>query len=237
LTRSSPTWPPAYWAAEPYALPTDCGQLCRATAEHAWTSWRARAGCGSAAGAVSWWGLRGCRVPVALFGQRSAAQVRSRPRWIHHRDARVHPARCGVVEAGWGELPIGWLRCERLVVPAGPAYEHSCGERGQLCGRHPATADRDHRMVAWLPSRDGLVGNGRAPGSGTAAHATTGFGGDPTRPGARVRVHAKGVDSPVARWCAAGVRPGSGAARPGDACMIRSTAWASKQDRTRVVST
>jgi hypothetical protein len=62
-----------------------------------------------------------------------------------------------------------------------------CSERGCKGTRcTTATAqgegrgsDRDHRIVAWAPGSDGLVDNGRAPMSGTAASATPGFGSDP----------------------------------------------------------
>jgi hypothetical protein len=78
-----------------------------------------------------------------------------------------------------GELPMVWgpLRDARLASRGLRTSRSRWGARQLSCGR-PAVDDLDHRIVAWAPGGDGLVVDGRAPTSGTAARATTGDGSD-----------------------------------------------------------
>jgi hypothetical protein len=168
-------------------------------------------------GAVS-----GCR----CVGRRFARQVRSARSGSHHRNASGRAARCALRYGGGrvGQRPMEWARGEKLALPPGPADEHArWGARQLACG-HPAVDDRDHRIVGGHPavtvsSQTGVPRRrGRPPtqprGFGSAANPaiSTGAGSTPT-----ARSH------PRTCVCATGVRPGSGAARQPDACVIRST--------------
>ncbi len=90
------------------------------------------------------------------------------------------PRACGALRAavrrrpGW-KLPTLWPPCEMLALPPGPADEHVTEGARQLSCGHPLLM-MDHRIVAWAPGSDGLVVDGRAPASGTAARAPLGFG-------------------------------------------------------------
>jgi hypothetical protein len=114
---------------------------------------------------------------VALVGRRCTIEAARSPRGFAIRNVSGRVARCALRCGGGrvGELPMVWLRCGRLVLPPGPAHEHvTSGARQLACG-HPAIPGRPQDSCV-APGRDGPVGNGRAPASGTAARATTGFG-------------------------------------------------------------
>ncbi len=139
---------------------------------------------------ASWWGWCDPRPRLASSCRRCPTPTSTRLPGSHHRDSvgmrRV--ARCGTGVAGWENTdPVGALRDARLTsracLRAGPV-----GERGNYPVITSDVEGRDHRIVAYEPGRDGLVADGRAPASGTAARATTALGSSPhpaTATGAR----------------------------------------------------
>jgi len=123
------------------------------------------AGVGAIFGCAARWSVRDPR-PLAA---RSSWDSPSGPGWA----GSALRAAVGWV-AGWENYrPCGRVaRCSSCL----PDLRTSRSGRGarQLPGAHAALKDQHHRIVAWAPGSDGLVGNSRAPASGTAARATTG---------------------------------------------------------------
>jgi hypothetical protein len=138
---------------------------------------------------ASWRGWRDFRVPSRWpVGDSRGGSVRgARGVTIGTRVGVPRVARCGTAAAGLDNYRGGGrvARCSSCLPD--PRASRLGAERGNYPVVTPLLM-MDHRIVAWAPGGDGLVANGRAPASGTAARATPGSVVPPSRP----RRHARG---------------------------------------------
>jgi hypothetical protein len=129
---------------------------------------------------------------------------------------------CGALRAAAGRWPGGRRTDPVVALREARLTSRTCvrarpvGERGNDPVVTRGVVGRDHRIVAQAPGSDGLVPNGRAPASGTAAGATTELGSSPNPAisGGVRSTRARGLPPRPGR-CATPVRGGvSGTARP-----------------------
>jgi hypothetical protein len=95
-----------------------------------------------------------------------------------HRSSRGRARASRAAVPRWlvGKMTDPGVRCEMLALPSRTRGRARPVERKATARAHRGVEERDHRIVASAPGRDGLVEDERAPASGTAVRATTVFG-------------------------------------------------------------
>jgi hypothetical protein len=142
---------------------------------------------------------RGSRRPVGDV--RLPAAPRPGRRDHRYTSGRAGASRAAVWRWPAGRMtdPVGALRDAHLALPD-PCTSTSRHAQADSPVVTAGSRNSDHRIVAQAPDRNGLVGNSRAPASGTATRATTVFGSSPNATRSPTeRVDADGSDSPRRR--------------------------------------